>query len=64
MKTKRPVTELKLDDIPSISDKMRYYDGEIYFADNITTVQGLAREFKVNFVAFVFCLKGEIRQMC
>ena len=60
MKTKRPVTELKLDDIPSISDKMRYYDGEIYFADNITTVQGLAREFKVNFVAFVFCLKGEI----
>ncbi|MBR1551447.1 MAG: AraC family transcriptional regulator [Muribaculaceae bacterium] len=58
MKTKRPITELKLNDIPSISTKMRYFDGEIYFADNINSVQGLAKEFKVNFIVFVFCLKG------
>ena len=54
------ITELQLKDVPSISDKMKYYDGEIYFADNITSVPNLARVFKVNFYGFVICLGGEL----
>ena len=60
MRQKATVTELNLRDVPSISDKMKYYDGEIYFADNITSVPGLMKMFRVNFIAFVFCLDGNI----
>ena len=36
-----PITELNLNDVPALSSGMRYYDGEIFFADNITSVPKL-----------------------
>ena len=56
-----PITELNLHDVPALSSGMRYYDGEIFFADNITSVPKLMKVFKVKFVAFVFVLAGELR---
>ena len=54
------ITEINLSDAPVISEKTRYYDGEIFFADNITSVPNLAKVFKVKFYAFVICLNGNL----
>ena len=54
------IAELKFHDVPSMSDTIRYYDGELLFADNITSVPKLMRVFKLEFIAFVFCLGGEL----
>ncbi|MBR1882057.1 MAG: AraC family transcriptional regulator [Muribaculaceae bacterium] len=52
--------EIQLGNVPKIYDKVRYADGEIFFADNITSIPNLSQVFKVNFFAFVFCLEGDI----
>lgn len=44
-----------------MSSTTRYYDGEMFFADNITGVPSLARVFQVRFVAFVICTGGELK---
>ena len=54
------IAELKFHDVPSMSDMTRYYDGELLFADNITSVPKLMQVFKVEFIAFVFCMSGEL----
>lgn len=54
------ITELRFHDVPSMSESTRYYDGELLFADNITSVPKLMRVFKVEFIAFVFCMSGEM----
>ena len=55
------IKEIDFSDVPSIdAPATRYYDGEMFFADNITSVPNLARVFKVKFIALVFCLQGEL----
>lgn len=57
---KNEVTQLGLNDIPRVYSNFRYGDGEIYFADNITSIPNLMKVFQVNFVAFVFALEGRL----
>ena len=56
------IEELNITDVPqlSISGGIRYFDGDIAFGNNITSIPELRRAFKLNFVAFVFCLSGDI----
>jgi YesN/AraC family two-component response regulator len=39
---------------------LKYNDGEIYFADNITSIPGLMKQFKVNFIAYVMVTEGRL----
>lgn len=54
------ITEISMNDVPQLSEGLKYYDGEVAFADHIMTVPALMNTFKVNFLAFVFCLKGTL----
>jgi len=58
---KEPIAELHLNDVPQVYHNLKYNDGEIYFADNITSIPGLQKQFRVNFIAFVFVLEGSVR---
>ena len=55
----RHIAQLDLQDVPQMYHNLKYNDGEIYFADNITSMPNLSKVFKVNFYAFMFCLKGD-----
>lgn len=55
------IATLNLQDIPSISKKMKYYDGELFFGDNITSLPYIANVFRVNFLVVLFCLNGEMK---
>ena len=59
MKTTK-ITELDLHDVPQMYHNLKYNDGEIYFADNITTIPGLMKQFKVNFIAYVMVTEGRL----
>lgn len=59
MKTNKAITEINLQDAHSIYDKANYVDEDVFFADNITSMPNLSKVFKVNFYAFMFCLKGD-----
>ena len=48
------ITEISMNDVPQLSEGLKYYDGEVAFADHIMTVPALMNTFKVNFLAFVF----------
>ena len=54
------VTELDLHDVPQMYHNLKYNDGEIYFADNITSIPGLMKQFKVNFIAYVMVTEGRL----
>lgn len=54
------ITELDLHDVPQMYHNLRYNDGEIYFADNITSIPGLMKQFKVNFIAYVMVTQGRL----
>jgi YesN/AraC family two-component response regulator len=54
------ITELDLHDVPQMYHNLKYNDGEIYFADNITTIPGLMKQFKVNFIAYVMVTEGRL----
>ncbi len=54
------ITELDLDDVPQVYHNIKYNDGEIYFADNITSIPGLMKQFKVNFFAYVMVTEGQL----
>lgn len=56
----KDITQLNIHDVPRLSPDIKYFDGEIAFADNITSIPQLREVFKVNFVAFVFCLSGNL----
>lgn len=60
MKKSTVITEIDLNNAPSIYDKVNYADEELLFADNITSIPNLAKVFRVNFFAFVFCLRGDL----
>ena len=54
------ITELDLHDVPQVYHNLKYNDGEIYFADNITSIPGLMKQFKVNFIAYVVVIEGRL----
>ena len=54
------INQLNLSDVPQLASEVRYFDGEIGFADDIHLVEKLASVFKVNFVAMVFCISGKL----
>ncbi len=55
------IEELSLDDVVKLPDSVKYFDGEIAFADNVKSIAALQMTFKVNFVAFVFCQSGTLQ---
>ena len=54
------ITQLDLEDVPQVYHNLKYNDGEIYFADNITSIPGLMKQFKVNFIAYVMVTEGRL----
>lgn len=54
----KKITELDLNEVPQVYHNIKYNDGEIYFADNITSIPGLMKQFKVNFIAYVMVTEG------
>jgi AraC-like DNA-binding protein len=54
------IQQLNLTDVPQLSGHVKYFDGEIGFADDIRSVVTLADAFKVNFVAMIFCTQGTL----
>lgn len=54
------ITELDLHDVPQVYHNLKYNDGEILFADDITSIPGLMKQFKVNFIAYVMVLDGRL----
>ena len=41
------IAQLDLHDVPQMYHNLKYNDGEIYFADNITSIPRLMKQFKV-----------------
>ena len=56
----KKITELDLNEVPQVYHNIKYNDGEIYFADNITSIPGLMKQFKVNFIAYVMVTEGRL----
>ena len=54
------ITQLDLHDVPQVYHNLKYNDGEIFFADNITSIPGLMKQFKVNFIAYVMVIEGRL----
>ena len=54
------ITQLNLYDVPQVYHNLKYNDGEIYFADNITSIPGLMKQFKVTFIAYVMVTEGRL----
>ncbi len=54
------IQQLNLNDVPQLSGRVKYFDGEIGFADDIRSVVNLVDAFKVNFVAMIFCTSGAL----
>ena len=54
------IAQIDLNDVPEVYHNLKYNDGEIYFADNITSIPGLMKQFKVNFFAYVMVTEGRL----
>ena len=54
------ITQLDLNDLSEVYHDLKYNDGEIIFADDITSVPGLMKRFQVNFIAYVMVLNGTL----
>ena len=54
------ITQIDLNDVPSVYHNLKYNDGEIFFADNITSIPGLMKQFQVNFIVYVMVLEGHL----
>ncbi len=54
------ITQLDLNDVPKVYHNLKYNDGEIIFADDITSIPGLMKKFQVNFIAYVMVLNGTL----
>lgn len=54
------IQQLNIADIPNLSDGVKYFDGEVGFADDIHSIIKLTNVFKVNFVAIIFCVNGTL----
>lgn len=60
MKQSNKVRQLDLNDVPQVYHDLKYNDGEIIFADDITSIPGLMKQFQVNFIAYVMVLEGSL----
>lgn len=58
--SKTEIKQINLNDVPSLISEVKYFDGEIGFADDIRSVELLQSAFKMNFVAIVFCTSGSL----
>lgn len=58
--SKTDIKQINLNDVPSLISEVKYFDGEIGFADDIRSVELLQSAFKMNFVAIVFCTSGSL----
>lgn len=57
---KSDIEVIGLNDVPrQFADIVKYYDGDVAFADDISSFPHLNKVFKVDFVAFAFCLSGQ-----
>ena len=54
------IAQIDFNDVPEVYHNLKYNDGEIYFADNITSIPGLMKQFKVNFIAYVMVTEGRL----
>lgn len=54
------ITQLDFKDVPEVYHNLKYNDGEIFFADNLTSIPGLMKKFQVNFLAYVMVLDGSL----
>ena len=54
------IPQLDLNDVPQVYHNLKYNDGEILFADDITSIPGLMKQFQVNFIAYVMVLDGSL----
>ena len=54
------ITQLDLHDVPQVYHNLKYNDGEILFADNITSIPGLMKQFQVNFIAYLMVIEGSL----
>ena len=54
------ITQIDLHDVPQVYHNLKYNDGEVFFADNITSIPGLMKQFQVNFIAYVMVLEGSL----
>lgn len=57
---KEDLEVIGMGDVPQFKDIVKYYDGDLAFADDISSFADLAKVVKINFVAFAFCLKGHV----
>ncbi|UKI45033.1 MAG: hypothetical protein L6U16_06425 [Porphyromonadaceae bacterium] len=55
------IAVIDINDVPELYSGIKYFDGDIAFADKISTIPNLTDVFKVTFVAVVFCLRGNLR---
>lgn len=53
------IKEMGINDVPQFSNIVKYFDGDVAFADNISSLADLASIIKINFVAIAFCTAGE-----
>jgi len=54
------IKQINITDVPLLLEDLKYFDGEIGFADDIKSVIQLSSVVKVNFVAIVFCTRGSV----
>ncbi len=54
------IAQIDLSDVPQMYHNFKYNDGEVFFADNITSIPGLMKQFQVNFMAYVMVLDGTL----
>ena len=54
------IAQIDLSDVPLMYHNLKYNDGEVFFADNITSIPGLMKQFQVNFIAYVMVLEGTL----
>lgn len=57
---KEDTVNISFKDLPALSEKSKYYDGDLFFADDITCMPEDNKRFKVQFVVLIFCLGGEV----
>lgn len=54
------IIQLDFTDVAQVYHDLKYNDGEIAFADNITNIPGLMKQFQVNFIAYLMVLDGSM----
>ena len=56
----KEIKQLNFDDVQLLDLGLRYYDGEVAFADKVKSINLLSNIFKVNLFALIFCVNGKL----